>query len=142
MEFEALGRDVQAQADSQGDSALASAVKSFASWYGLGADDLWRVSATASAGEGASLEFKLVEAGAFKGVVFPSVQTPDDHAAAIDAMQASAVEAPADVAVGDVAAAEAPPADVAEVVAPDPPAASSDASSVPSNGSSEEVSNG
>jgi hypothetical protein len=151
LDFQAVGRDVQSEADSAGDSALASAVKSLVQWFAGDAfsDGLWHVKASASA-SGASLSFELVEAGAY---VAPS--TYEDVPASAEELARSAglaeeplpevavapVEAPAapETPAEPVAAVDATPDDTPAVeTAPvDPPvAASSDASSEPQSTSS------
>lgn len=76
MQFKALGRHVQAEADSFGDSSLAEAVKRFAVWAGVHNDHLYEVHAKNEKGV-ASLSVKLVEKDAYVAPPFPSTQTPE-----------------------------------------------------------------
>lgn len=129
MQFTAFGRDVQAAADGF-DSALASAVKSFASWFGMGLDAEYVVQATVDEAGGAQLSF-VATGGRFVAPVFP--QSPD-HAGVTDVSQeaggrvTAATDVPADAAPVDPAAdvavpADPAPADPAPVEAPADPAA-------------------
>lgn len=156
LDFEAFGRDVQSQADSAGDSALASAVKSFVQWFAGDAfpDGKWRVVASAD-GRDASLSFVLVEEGAYVAPAtyedIPAtaeelqrsanasgpVDVPVAASSPADVPAAAPVDAPAPVV--DAAPAEPAPAEPAAEVAPaDPPVAapSSDVSSEPQTTSS------
>lgn len=76
MLFKALGRHVQAEADSVGDSSLAEAVKRLAVWAGVELDHLYEVVAKTEKGV-ASLSFKLLEKDAYSPPAFPTSQAPE-----------------------------------------------------------------
>jgi hypothetical protein len=74
LSFTAVGRDVQAVADSTGDSSVGQAVKAFVQWYSDDnfLDSSWAV-AVQKTNVSASITFTLIAEAAYEAPTFPSV---------------------------------------------------------------------
>lgn len=96
VSFQALGRDVQAAADSQGDSAFSNAVKDLVVWFAGDnyLNGLWSVTAS-STDSSATLSFSLAQADAYVVPDFPGAPElqPENEASQVAA--ANSTEEPA-----------------------------------------------
>lgn len=154
MQFEALGRDIAAAANSEGDSGLATAVIAFANWFGLADDSnmdaLYDVQAVKT-DAGATLTINVKERDVFVPQPFTvpdPVTAPHDLPApvAADPTVADAPAQPANTEPGDAAPAaettNAEPATdetTAEVAQPEPAAEPAEAAA-PAQDAAEPVS--